>query len=441
MAIEDIKVPKRLISNDIKTMELPDTSIPLKKSEKEPINFSQMGRLRPCFRQAFAERWDLSGGNGHDFRVASTIEIHANYPDITSEQIATFFQNTPDYDHPKSVKEVNYIVKKYAKPYKCEKLRDKCGKYINQVCAKCPMNIPKKKKKNGNKKEKMREVRTSQYFLPNGNIAEEIYDRERDAFLFAIWNPTEKSVEYEPCIQLSYQDRENIIIIPHHDNLLRPKNNTPPPISLPSKCEAYKDEATLIDEVQKFIHKYLDVSPLYEILAVFYVLFTWVHDCFNVLPYLRKIGGYGTGKTRFLQTIGYLCYKPIFAGGATSTSPIFRLIEKYGGTLVLDEADFKNSDMHSDIIKILNCGYMKGLPVLRSEKIGNDFEPKAYDVYGAKLLATRRKFKDLALESRCLTEKTTSANPRGDIPIILPNSFWDEAEKIRNNLLMFRLGH
>jgi hypothetical protein len=82
-------------------------------------------------------------------------------------------------------------------------------------------------------------------------------------------------------------------------------------------------------------------------------------DRFNEVPYLRAIGDFGSGKSRFIQSIGILCYKPVFTGGATTPSPIFRIVNEVHGTLIIDEADFKFSDMTSEIVKILNTGYQK----------------------------------------------------------------------------------
>jgi len=113
------------------------------------------------------------------------------------------------------------------------------------------------------------------------------------------------------------------------------------------------------------------------------------------------------------------------------------LIEKFKGTMVVDEGDFRDSDEAARLIKIFNQGYMKGFPVIINEPIGNKYEPRSYDVYGPKILATRNEFKDKALESRCITE-VMDGNFRDDIPLILPDSFWEEALAIRNKLLMWR---
>ena len=71
-----------------------------------------------------------------------------------------------------------------------------------------------------------------------------------------------------------------------------------------------------------------------------YVLLTWVYNRFSSIPYLRVIGDYGSGKTRLLQVLN-ICYKSIIASGNASEAPIFRLIDRYGGTLIIDEAEFK----------------------------------------------------------------------------------------------------
>lgn len=199
----------------------------------------------------------------------------------------------------------------------------------------------------------------------------------------------------------------------------------------------------LILRIKDVIHKYVDIDVFYEWLSSYYVMFSWLYDCFNTLPYLRLLGDAGTGKSRFLQVVGALCYRPMFVNGAATVSPIFRMIDQYRGTLVLDEGDYRNSDEAADIIKILNTGYQRvqGV-VLRSGDKNAGFETEVFVTYSPKVLATRKAFADWALESRCLTYETGGPTTRADIPIDLPRSFWtEEAPEVRNLLLRYRLEH
>lgn len=210
-------------------------------------------------------------------------------------------------------------------------------------------------------------------------------------------------------------------------------------VLFPSEPEEYGSEETLIQEIEDFIHRYVDLNPLFEKIASFYVLFSWVYDDFKEVPYLRLRGDYGSGKTRALHAIGSLCYKPIFASGASTISPVFRMIDAFQGTLIIDEGDFRVSDEKAEVVKILNNGNVKGFPVLRSEVSNNrEFNPRAYQVFGPKIVATRGSFDDKALESRFITEIMGQRKLRDNIPINLPDAFDEEALRIRNKLLLFR---
>ena len=54
--------------------------------------------------------------------------------------------------------------------------------------------------------------------------------------------------------------------------------------------------------------------------------------------------------------MGSLCYKPIFASGASTVSPLFRILDSFRGTLIIDEDDFRFSDEKAEVVKILNNG-------------------------------------------------------------------------------------
>ena len=210
-------------------------------------------------------------------------------------------------------------------------------------------------------------------------------------------------------------------------------------VAFASEATAFDSESGLVEEVRAFIQKYVDLPAAFELVAAHYVLFTWVYDAFKEVPYLRVRGDFGTGKSRFLLTVGSLCYKPILASGASTISPLFRILDAFRGTLVLDESDFQLSDERVEIVKILNNGNATGFPVLRSEMTPTrEYNPRAFHVFGPKIIASRRAFGDPALESRCITEDLSGHALRPGIPLNLPEAFDGEARILRNKLLMFR---
>src|SRR5213594_2627325 len=263
--------------------------------------------------------------------------------------------------------------------------------------------------------------------LPDGSLAEMVCQENRTLFCVS----KEGEFRYEP----------NLLVNGQRLTPYSPRNNllTNEVVLFPCEPSEYESEQELVEGIKAFIRRYVDVSPLFEQIASYYVLFTWVYDAFNELPYLRLRGDTGSGKTRFLLTVGSLCYKLIFASGASTVSPLFRILDSMRGTLIVDEGDFRFSDEKAELVKILNNGNGRGFPVLRSESVsGREFSPRAYTVFGPNLIATRGYFQDRALESRCLTEETGGRKLRDDIPINLTGDYKREALALRNKLLMFR---
>jgi len=260
-------------------------------------------------------------------------------------------------------------------------------------------------------------------------LAEMVYNQTKENTKFAIKRKGE-SVEYAPRVKT---DEKQILPLSPDNDLL-----TANVLRFPSSATKFESEEKLIKEIQEFIHQYLDVSQRFERIAPYYILMTWMYDKFNEIPYLRALGDYGSGKTRFLQTIGSICYKPTFAGGSTTVSPIFRMMNKIDGTLILDEADYRFSNKTVDMVKILNSGYSKGMPLMRTEGRGN-YSVKAFKVFGPKIVASKERYQDKALESRFIVEQMGQTKMRDDIPLNLDEDFRKKAQNLRNKLLYWRL--
>jgi hypothetical protein len=268
-----------------------------------------------------------------------------------------------------------------------------------------------------------REQRVS--IVQDGRLVETVVSRE-GRFQFA--------VSGKPQPVDSFEDRGKQIDPPYH---LRAMWETRL-MTFPSHPAPYGSTVQLVDEVEKFICRYANVPKEWLDIIPIYILMTWVYDRFTAVPYLRFLGEPGTGKTRLLQLCAATSYKGTIVSGSITGPALFRTINMVRGTMAVDEGDFKHSEEWSDITKVLNNGYTTGLPIVRCERTGNVFEPHAIHVYGPKIISTRSRFSDEALESRCLTFETREEPLPEHIPLQLPLSFEQEACAIRNKLLQWR---
>jgi hypothetical protein len=257
-----------------------------------------------------------------------------------------------------------------------------------------------------------------------------VYSEDKAETRLAVCEKGKVTIEH----RIAHGSDETLEPVPATNNLVR--HNV---VTLAETPQEYGSTEELVASIQSYIYRYVDLSDHFRKIASFYVLLTWVYDAFNELPYLRLRGDYGSGKTRALLVIGSICNKAFFASGASTVSPIFHTLDLFRGTLIFDEADFRFSDEKSELVKILNNGNVRGFPVLRTAVTASrEFDPRAFNVFGPKIVAMRKAFDDAALESRFITEEMGQRRMRPDIPINLPDEQREEAKALRNQLLMYR---
>lgn len=207
-------------------------------------------------------------------------------------------------------------------------------------------------------------------------------------------------------------------------------------VLFPTQTEDYGTTVELVEKIRTHITRYCDIPASFLEFAVWYIIMTWVYDKLRTVGYLRFDGDTGCGKSRVLDVIGNLCYKPMILSGAITPAPIYRIVKKFRGTLILDEADFRDSTEKSEVITILNCGFERGRPVIRCTKDDPD-NLQVFACFGPKVFASRFEFQDPALEARCLTH-TMEETERDDIPPVLGETHRQREMSLRNQLLMWR---
>jgi len=146
------------------------------------------------------------------------------------------------------------------------------------------------------------------------------------------------------------------------------------------------DPNVLFTEISRAIRSHIVLEPEQADAATLWLVQTHMTDDADVSPLLLiNAPERACAKTLLQQLLGLLARNALFASNA-SMSALFRSIDKWEATLMIDEADtfFRdNSELHG----MVNAGYKKGGFVLRSEAAGDSYEPKMFPVYGAKSIA------------------------------------------------------
>lgn len=261
----------------------------------------------------------------------------------------------------------------------------------------------------------------------NGRLYEEIYNPQTQVAKFVYYDKQAKTINEVP-----YVYNGNIRYIPLVDNFLKKQA-----VILPTQAILYQSEEKLLEEIQSFIHKYLDIPEEDEKICTWIVPTFWLFDKLNIMiPYLRALGDTGCGKSRLLDVVGGISYRSTPTGGSMTPAVLYRVAEKWKGTMIIDEADWRDTDEYSEVIKIINCN-QPGRKIFRCN--GDNYDDiDVFDPWSPRIFGTRRIFNDAATESRMFTIQMKETS-RQDIPIALNDEFYKTQKELTNKLLTYRL--
>ncbi|MDE2420907.1 MAG: DUF3631 domain-containing protein [Gammaproteobacteria bacterium] len=145
------------------------------------------------------------------------------------------------------------------------------------------------------------------------------------------------------------------------------------------------DGAELLDEIAAIVDRYIVCEKSTIHAVTLWIMFSWCIDTMHISPIACITAPEKRcGKTQLLNLIGMLCIKPLPASNITS-SALFRSIEAFNPTLLIDEADsfLGQSD---ELRGILNSGHTRQSAfVIRT--VGDNFEPKRFSTWGAKAIS------------------------------------------------------
>lgn len=198
------------------------------------------------------------------------------------------------------------------------------------------------------------------------------------------------------------------------------------------------DDFTLFEDVEDYVYAHVDLSDKrqYSLMAA-YAMVTWVYgELFDSLPFLLFLGPYSSGKTRALEILARVCWRPVLSS-TLGEANIFRPTEIFKPTLLIDEMDLTaRSERGQNIVSLLRARQRRGLTVMRINPEKSGLESiEWYKTYGPTAIAST---KDIVpdLKSRCLVfgmlEKTRPVKKRIDER---------RGQELRDRLLAFKIRH
>jgi hypothetical protein len=170
------------------------------------------------------------------------------------------------------------------------------------------------------------------------------------------------------------------------------------------------DGVRLLRNLEVFFQKYVELPPeLPPLIVALHVIQSFLQEKMSVLPYLYVSGPYGSGKTRLLEVIASLSFRPLFTTSLTPAA-IYRTVEMWRPTLLVDEFG-TSKEILGETLPILNSRYKRGLTVIRCRP--KTFETETFDVFGPTVIAGPKIQASLAHRSLSgVMAKATRALPR-----------------------------
>lgn len=147
------------------------------------------------------------------------------------------------------------------------------------------------------------------------------------------------------------------------------------------------DGAAMLEDIYQLLARYVIADRETLRAASLWAALTWFAEYATVLP-LAVITApeKGCGKSTLLTALAKLACRPLYASNITPAA-IFRAIEKWLPTLLIDEADTFAKD-NEELRGVINAGHTRETAtIVRVVESGGEYEPRAFSVWGPKAMA------------------------------------------------------
>jgi len=160
--------------------------------------------------------------------------------------------------------------------------------------------------------------------------------------------------------------------------------------------------AALLNELLATIQRFVVCERDTAVATVLWCAFTWLIDHVQVASLaIITAPEKRCGKSQLLNLIGKVCCRPLVASNI-SPAAVFRVIEAYNPTLLIDEADsfFRENE---ELRGVINSGHTRqSAYVIRT--VGEDHEPKQFSTWGAKAICGIGKLPDTIVDRAIVLE-------------------------------------
>jgi len=158
-------------------------------------------------------------------------------------------------------------------------------------------------------------------------------------------------------------------------------------VSSDSPYPEFVDGLNLLSDIEESIPKHM-ILPIGALTAiVLWLVATYVYNAFRIFPKLAIISPEKRcGKSTLLDILAAISSRSLIASNITP-SAIFRAVDLWKPTLIIDEADTFISGRNDDLIGIVNSGHTKTTAfVIRT--VGDDHTPKKFSTWAPMALAS-----------------------------------------------------
>jgi len=199
-------------------------------------------------------------------------------------------------------------------------------------------------------------------------------------------------------------------------------------------CKEKVNGIQMLSEIEDLIKKHMILPAGVLPAIVLWIAATYIYNNFRVFPRLGIISPEKRcGKSTLLDILSGLCNRSLLVSNI-SPAAIFRSIDLWHPTLIIDEADTFLANRNDDVIGVLNSGHTKTAAfVIRSE--GEDHIPKKFNTWAPMSFASIKGLTGTIMDrSIIISLRRKMVNEK---VIRIPTDFKEQQSVIRQKLVRY----